>query len=233
LSVPTQAEIDRIRAAYARRDRSGRDRRYSLFEPAHLFQTQSLERAVLGALRAAGLDSLSGLRILDVGCGGGGWLKGLVRYGAEASRLTGIDLREKVLVRGREGPELAVAAADSLPFSADSFDIVSQLTMMSSILDRAMRGRIAGEMLRVLRPGGLMLWYDFTVNPFNPDVAGIRPAELRVLFPATSMHWQRVTLAPPVTRILAPRAWMICEALERVPWFRTHLLAMCRKPGDG
>jgi SAM-dependent methyltransferase len=143
-----------------------------------------------------------------------------------------VDLRQEVLSGSRAEARLALASADSLPFVDDRFDVVCQLTMMSSVLDPGMRGCIAAEMLRVLRPGGLVLWYDFTVNPFNPDVAGIRPAELRELFRGTVMRWQRVTLAPPLARLLAPHSWMICEALERLPWLRTHVLATCRKgPG--
>jgi len=222
-------EIERIRSSYARRDAAGRDRRYTLFEPAHLFQTQALERSLLRVLGRTGLKTLAGREILDVGCGGCGWLTGLARYGAEPSRLTGVDLRDEVLPRGGNGTQVAVASADLLPFGSGRFDLVCQLTMMSSVLDLRMRSRIAAEMMRVLRPGGFVLWYDFTVNPFNSDVAGIRPAELRELFPGAVMRWSRVTLAPPVARLLAPRAWLVGEVLERVPWFRTHVLATLSK----
>lgn len=226
-------EIERIRSSYARREATGRDRRYTLFEPAHLFQTQSLERSLLAALRGNGLTTLAGRGILDVGCGGCGWLTGLVRYGAEPSRLIGVDLRDENLPRSSLGPRVAVASADLLPFGSGRFDLVCQLTMMSSVLDAGMRSRIAAEMLRVLRPGGFVLWYDFTVNPFNSDVAGIRPAELRGLFPGAVMRWHRVTLAPPAARLLAPHAWLVGEVLERVPWFRTHVLATLSKAEAG
>ena len=83
-------------------------------------------------------------------------------------------------------------------------------------------------MLRVLRPGGTLLWYDFTVNPFNRDVAGVRLSQLRELFPGTTLRVERVTLAPPLTHLLAPRLWLACDALQRIPWLRTHLLATIR-----
>jgi len=102
--------------------------------------------------------------------------------------------------------------------------------MMSSVLDPGMRRTIVSEMLRVVRPGGILLWYDFTVNPFNRDVAGIRHGELCGLFQGAVVNASRVTLAPPLTRLLAPRAWLACEILAAIPWLRTHLFATVRRP---
>ena len=223
-------EAERIRSVYARRARRGREQRYSLFEPAHLFQAQSLEREMLRSLRAEGFDSLEGKRILDVGCAGGGWLAGLVRYGARSPDLYGIELREEILSQGSGQIQLLAADAGSLPFASASFDIVAQVTMMSSVLDWRLRRRIAAEMLRVLRPDGLVLWYDFTVNPFNRDVAGVKDGELRRLFPSAVIGVRRLTLAPPLTRFFAPRSWFACDTLERIPWLRTHILATIRRP---
>jgi SAM-dependent methyltransferase len=224
-------ELQRIRDVYERRAQTGVDLRYSLFEPAHLYHAQALDRALLRSLRREGMRSLSGLRILDVGCGGGSWLAGLTRFGAESKSLVGVDLRDEVL-DCRQFHAVA-AAGDLLPFSGQSFDIVCQLTMMSSVLDASMRRRIADEMLRVLKPAGLVLWYDFTVNPLNRDVKGVQPTQLRALFPAAGLRVERVTLAPPITRLLAARAWTACQLLELVPPLRTHLLATIRPQSDG
>jgi SAM-dependent methyltransferase len=220
-------EAQRIRDVYARRASSGRERRYSLFLPAHLFHAQALERALTRALRREQITTLAGQWILDIGCGGGSWLTGLTRFGALADCLYGVDLREEALPTKGDA-NYAAASGGDLPFQSGSFDLVCQLTMMSSVLDISMRRRIAGEMLRVLRPGGRLLWYDFTVNPFNRDVTGIRLSQLRDLFPGATLHVERVTLAPPLTRLLAPRLWLACEAMEQIPWLRTHLLATIR-----
>jgi ubiquinone/menaquinone biosynthesis C-methylase UbiE len=213
---------------YARRARTGVEARYSLMEAAHLFHAQSLERAMQRALRREGIESLAGLQILDAGCGGGSWLAGLTRFGATPDRLVGIDLRAEALPPHQGDLNLAVASADRVPFHAASFDIVCQLTMVSSVLDRAMRRRIAAELIRVLRPGGILLWYDFTVNPLNRDVAGVPLRELQALFPGAKVRAERVTLAPPITRLVASRLWLACAALESLPWLRTHLIATIR-----
>ncbi|MGI8549726.1 MAG: class I SAM-dependent methyltransferase [Dehalococcoidia bacterium] len=221
-------EIDRIRTVYLRRKQRGVDARYSLFEPGHLFLIQGLERAVLGALRREGLRSLTGLRILDVGCGGATWLAGLQRYGAKPDALYGVDLRSEPLLEAPRGLNLSLAAGDTLPFAPESFDLVTQVTMLSSVLDRSMRIRIAREMLRVLRPSRFLLWYHFTINPFNPDVRGIGGRELGSLFRGSRIWSERVTLAPPLARLTAPRAWPASLLLEQLAWLRTHLVATVR-----
>ena len=225
------SEIDRIRSVYARRRLDGRDARYTVFDRANLFRLLGLERALVTALADEGLTDLASLRVLDLGCGGGWWLRTLLRWGARPEHLAGIDLLpEAVAAAGAIHPDLHVACgnADALPFPDGAFDIVSQFTVFSSILDAELRGRIAVEMLRVLRPGGVALWYDFTVNPRNRETRGIDRTELRRLFTGRPMCIRRVTLAPPLARLIVPRSWLAAELLERFPPLRTHLLATAR-----
>jgi hypothetical protein len=85
-------------------------------------------------------------------------------------------------------------------------------------------------MLRVVKPTGLILWYDFFFdNPKNVNVRGIAGREIQRLFPGCSVKLQRVTLAPPLTRRLAARSWLACSLLEAIPLLRTHLLGVIRK----
>jgi ubiquinone/menaquinone biosynthesis C-methylase UbiE len=224
-------EVKRIRSVYERRARRGADERYSPFEPAHLYHAQALDRALVRALQREGVRSLAGMRILDVGCGGGSWLAGLTRFGADVDGLVGVDLREEALNASQIQP--LTASADLLPFQSASFDMVCQLTMLSSVLDTTMRRRIAVEMLRVLKPQGILVWYDFTVNPLNRDVKGVRPKQLRALFPEARLRVERVTLAPPITRLLAGHAWPVCQLLELAPPLRTHILATVRQASSG
>ena len=85
-------------------------------------------------------------------------------------------------------------------------------------------------MLRVTKPDGLILWYDFLYdNPKNPDVRGVRKREIQRLFPGCSVGLRKVTLAPPIVRRLAARAWWLCTILEAIPLLRTHYLGVIRK----
>jgi hypothetical protein len=86
-------------------------------------------------------------------------------------------------------------------------------------------------MLRVLKPGGAVLWYDFHFdNPRNADVKAVTPREVRALFPGCRVTLKRAGLAPPVARRLAPLSWMACHVLEKVPFLCTHHLGLIERP---
>ncbi|MGD9891846.1 MAG: class I SAM-dependent methyltransferase [Dehalococcoidia bacterium] len=226
-------EMQRLRRAYAGRRAGGREDRYVPFEPANLFRLQSLERAITAMLRSSGLLPMEGRTALDVGCGGGWWLRTLLRWGARPDEIAGIDaLPEAIGAARRVHPDtgLFLGAADALPFADATFDLVTQFTVFSSMLDAGVRQRTAAEMLRVLRPGGMVLWYDFTVNPTNRQTRGIGAREAAALFPGCAKRLRRVTLAPPLARLVAPRSWLGAALLESIPPLRTHLLMLARKP---
>ena len=223
-------EAERVRAAYARRAALGLDSRYDYTQPANLFIYQSRERVLLDLLRDASLLPLTGRRVLDVGCGGGGVLRDLLRYGATPEDLHGIDLLEDRVGRAREllpGSDIRLGDAQALPWDDASFDLTLGFTLLSSVVDEAARRRVIGEMTRVTRPGGRIILYDFWVNPANRDVRPLRRDDVRALFPGRPVHFQGTTLAPPLTRLLAglPGGWLACTALEVIPLLRTHFLA--------
>lgn len=94
----------------------------------------------------------SGARVLDVGCGTALAGAELVRHGCE---LFGVDISEAMLTYARQRvPEgrFSVAAAESLPFADASFDVA----MVSQAFHWFDRVRATREMLRVVRPGGLI-----------------------------------------------------------------------------
>jgi SAM-dependent methyltransferase len=227
-------ETDRIREAYARRAERGADDRYSLDDPANRYLFERRERELIGLLARHDLLPLTGRDIIDVGCGNGALLRDLVRLGADAERCHGVDLLPDRVEAAREAdPRMIVRTGDasSLPYADATFDIALQFTLLSSVLDDAMRRAIAAETLRVLRPGGLLVWYDFTWNPGNRDTRGIGLAELRRLYTGCQIEARRVTLAPPITRRLARISPALCRALETLPLLRSHLLAaICKAP---
>jgi ubiquinone/menaquinone biosynthesis C-methylase UbiE len=218
---------------YQQRHDEGLSRRYSLFEPGALFRMQHFERDVLAALSRHGFEDVKQLRVLDVGCGDGGFLRRLVSWGATPSLLSGVDLLEdRVEASRRVDPCLDVRQADAsaLPFEDGTFDLAFQLTVLTSILDPAMRRAVAGEMARVLRPGGAVVSYDFRFVRDRQNTRPLRAAELQALFPRFSIDVRRVTLVPPLARTLARWSWLLCELLETVPPLRTHELVVLRKP---
>jgi SAM-dependent methyltransferase len=229
----TLREEERIREAYARR--TDRDL-YSPLRPGQLFMLQEQERWLAKVLADRPERPVEELRILDVGCAGGYWLRRLQELGARPAHLTGVDLLKGRLhhARSLSAPAigLAGASATDLPFSSGTFDVVMQYTVFSSILDQSVRRRVAAELLRVLRPGGRILWYDFRVdNPRNPDVRGLSAAAIRQLFPLCRIQFHSVTPAPPLVRAAAQRSWLLTAILSRIPFLRTHWFAVIRPAG--
>jgi len=230
MSGEAEREAARVRAAYARRAALGLDARYDYWQPANLFIYQSRERALLTLLRAAGMLPLTGRRVLDVGCGDGGVLRDLLRYGARAEDLRGVDLLAERVQRAREltpGARIEVGDAQALPYEDGSFDLVLGFTLLSSVVDGDARRRVTGEMARVTKPGGLVVLYDFWTNPTNRDALPLRRAEVRRLFAGRRVAFRATTLAPPIVRALIglPGGWLACTALEMLPFVRTHYVA--------
>ncbi len=200
---------------------------YVHLDAADRYIHYSRDRALLALLRRHGIETLAGPRILEVGCGGGSLLRTLLHYGADGDRLTGIDIASATIAgagASLPGTPLAVANAAALPYRDASFDVTFAFTSLTSMLDQREREQAAVETLRVLRPGGLLVVYDFWVNPLNRTTRSLRPNELRALFAGSRVEVERVTLAPPIVRALGGRP-SLCRQLERLPWLRSHLLA--------
>lgn len=123
--------------------------------------------------------------------------------GARPGSLVGIDVVPQRIDEARRlHPEydLRVGDASRLEFE----DASSDLVLFSSVLDEEKARRIASEIVRVLRPGGAVLWYELRVgNPWNPDVRGLPVRAVRDLFPGLEVRLRRITLVPQVARRLA------------------------------
>jgi len=219
-------ELDRIAQRYARRDAGDR---YSLLRPEVWQMWQERQRALLKLL-ATRPGHPADWHATEVGCGAGGNLLDLLRLGLPPTHLTGIELLPERLAAARaalpESVRLLAGDASTADVPPASQDLVLQSTVFSSILDGALQQRLADAMWRWLKPGGAVVWYDFTVdNPRNPDVRGVPLQRVRELFPQGRFTTRRVTLAPPLARAV-PWAYSFLNA---VPWLRTHRLILIQK----
>jgi hypothetical protein len=127
---------------------------------------------------------------------------------------------------------LHLGDALAAPIAPASQDIVAQHTVFSSLLDDAVQQALAAALWRWVKPGGGVLWYDFTRdNPRNADVRGVPLRQVRALFPeAPHVKAWRVTLAPPLARAACRVHPALYTALNLLPPLRTHLLAWIAKP---
>lgn len=229
------AEPDRVTERYARRgtDPALADR-YSLLQPDVWQTVQERQRAMLRLLARRGWHDLRERRLLEVGCGAGGNLLEFLRMGWQPEHLAGIELLPERHAHARavlpERVALHLGDACTAPIAEASCDLVFQATVFSSLLDDAFQQRLAAAMWRWVKPGGAVLWYDFTVdNPRNQDVRGVPLRRVRALFPEGRIEARRVTLAPPLARA-ACRVWPgWYPVLNAVPVLRTHVLAWVGK----
>ena len=208
-------ELERARRVYeALADNPAYSSLYEPLRPANLFTTQERMWILAELLRRSGVSTLAGLDILDVGCGGG----------AVARRL------RRILPMAR----IETGSAHEMPFPDSSFDIVSQFVVFSSVVDPQVRRSIAAEMLRVLRPGGLILWWDIRKVRPTPDIVPIPMSEIRALFPGCSVRARSTTLGWKAVRIVAPRSRAAAHLLQRLPFLCSHLAAVItREPQAG
>lgn len=212
-----------------------RDPRYSLLNPAALLPLQERQRAMLALFKRLGWSDLSQLNLHEVGSGTGSNLIELLLMGFAPQNLSGVELLPERHAAARERLPAAVqlAQGDALALTppAASVDIVLQSTVFSSLLDDAFQQRLASAMWAAVKPGGGVLWYDFTVNnPRNPDVRGVSLARVRALFPQGRVQARRITLAPPIARPVTRLHPSLYTLFNTVPLLRTHVLCWIAKP---
>jgi SAM-dependent methyltransferase len=223
---------DAMAARYAART-SVADR-YSMLRPEVWQTVQERQRAMLRGFTRRGWNDLSTLSAVEVGCGAGGNLLELLRLGFVPERLTGVELLPDRLALARRTLPASLRLVESDAVQADvaaaSADLVLAFTVFSSLLDDATQRRLADAMWPWVKPGGAVLCYDFTVdNPRNRDVRGVPVARLRELFPRGGLSASRVTLAPPLARVVCRAHPSLYTVFNWLP-LRTHVLAWIDKP---
>jgi len=133
------------------------------------FQVETLFTGMAEPMRRQALVPLHHLegkdqrrvRLLDVACGTGGFLRA-VKDNYPRLPVTGVDLSPDYLkearrrLAGSTGVDLHEANAESLPFADGVFDVVTCLYLFHE-LPPAVRRTVAGEMARVLREGGRLI----------------------------------------------------------------------------
>jgi SAM-dependent methyltransferase len=228
---PSRTEPVAVAERYARRVD---DDRYSPLKPDVRMTLAERQRAMLRLFTRRGWHDLSRLRLLEVGSGSGTNLLELLRLGFGPEHLTGVELlaARHAAARAALPPAVTLVEGDAtaLQLPAASHDIVLVSTVFSSLLDDAFQQRLAERIWHWTRPGGGVLWYDFTVdNPRNPDVRGVPLRRIRELFPEASVEAERVTLAPPIARVVSRWHPSLYTLLNSLPMLRTHVLAWLAK----
>jgi ubiquinone/menaquinone biosynthesis C-methylase UbiE len=204
------ALADRVSQAVAKTPKSYE---YPWLNRGYMMQFREAEAAVLRHVSKRTGGSLRDRRILDIGCGAGGWIHELILWGAEPELIYGVDALGDRLEEARRkvplGVNLSLVNAAKLNFADSFFDLVLMFHSVSMMAEEQMRVSVASEALRVLKPGGAVLWYDFRYQ--RPAMRGlecpIRKRDLRRWFPGCRFHLQSILAFPPISRRLA-RIWL-------------------------
>ncbi len=152
-------------------------------ESARRYETQveALFAGTAGAMRRRALSLLArswrerdhrDLALVDLACGSGAFLKDLNRTFPRA-RLAGVDLSVAYLEEARRASgvqALVQANAERLPFADASLDAVTCVYLFHELPPKV-RPPVAGEIARVLKPGGLLAFAD-SIQPVDEPRLG-------------------------------------------------------------
>jgi ubiquinone/menaquinone biosynthesis C-methylase UbiE len=164
---------------------------YLTDESARLYdlQGETLLYGAAGAMRRRGLRPIAAfmhgrdqrqIRLLDVACGTGRFLRA-VRLAYPAMKLSGLDLSRPYLdearrhVKDLRAIEWMAGNAEAIPLPDASQDIVTTVFLFHE-LPPEVRRRVTGEMARVLKPGGLLVFIDSLQMGDRPGWDGLLEA---------------------------------------------------------
>lgn len=159
-----EAEVNRIRKVYE--EFSARNAAAELWSPFSFNEMGvRVQQLITFSEMMAGIGkvNLSGMKILDYGCGEGRHLRQFLDMGAEPELVCGVDLSEaSIRIARQRSPNLRIEMGDgqSVPFPNESMDLATLHFVMGSIGSEELRTHLGAELARILKPGGYLYWWD-------------------------------------------------------------------------
>lgn len=206
---------------------------YGYLNPSVYYNEHIKEKKIIQFLKDKCAFPLTDLTLLEIGCGRGLNLLQMIRLGFKPENLFANELLDERVNAARmnlpNGVTIIPGDACQIPLDKQ-FNIVYQSAVFTSILNEDYKQRVAERMWDLTKPGGAILWYDFTYdNPNNPDVKGIKLREIQSLFPQGKISQVKVTLAPPISRRVTKIFPWMYNLFNCLPFLRTHVLCWIKK----
>jgi ubiquinone/menaquinone biosynthesis C-methylase UbiE len=226
-------ELDEIVKRYDRRKLINKPQ-YDSTSVWQILTFQERERAFIKMIKFAKIKSLSDLKLIEIGCGNGNNILGFLRLGFKPENLAINELIHERFVEAKSKLPGSITMIEGnaldMNLRENSFDIVFQSMVFSSILDIQFQNKLALKMWELVKPGGGILWYDFIYNnPKNKDVTGIPLNRVTDLFPEGEIKKWKITLAPPLSRVVTEISPLFYNLFNLFPFLRTHILCWITK----
>ena len=225
-------EVEKIKQRYKKREELSD--RYDILNPWTYKGEQEKESALINWIMTCNILPVEKKKLLEIGCGSGGNLLEFIKLGFSPENLVGNELLDDRIQSANLKLPLNIKIipgnALELKLEPDKFDIVFQSMVFSSILEENFRVQLAKKMWGWVREGGGILWYDFIYdNPWNKDVKGITYNKLKEYFPENSIKKWKITLAPPISRVVTKIHPSFYNIFNSFPLLRTHILCWIQK----
>jgi len=148
---------------------------------------------------------LAGLRMLDIGCGGGLLSEAMARLGAD---VLGVDVVDRNIAAARHHAEeqgldvlYEVNTAEALAARGEAFDVILNMEVVEHVADLP---AFMGSVNRMLRPGGHTFVATINRSPVSFVVAIVGAEYLFRILPRGTHQWKRF-VTPRETRELLAR----------------------------
>lgn len=227
-------ELEEIRQRYDRRREIPESSLYDPLNADRYMAYQEKRRTFIRWIKCSGLTPVRDKRLLEIGCGSGDNLLQFLTLGFQPENLVGNELLEERAFNARHllpaATQILIGDASTVDLEEESFDIVLQATVFTSILDDSFQQKLANHMWSMVKPGGGILWFDFVFNnPNNPDVRGVPIRRICELFPQGNIKTWKLILAPPISRRVTKIHPNLYILLNLMPFLRTHVLCWIQK----
>ena len=189
-------------------------------DPVALLRKESAVKVAWVLTKIRQNTGTSGLKLLDVGCGGGFLTN---RVSEENFEVHGLDISEDSLRIARQydlGRKVNYVAGDAyrLPYGDESFDVVTSMDFLEHV-ERP--DEVVKEISRVLKPGGLFFFHTFNRN-WIAYIVIIKFVEWFVKNTPKDMHLLRLFIKPSELKDMCQKHAMVTKEFVGVrPIFST------------
>jgi 2-polyprenyl-3-methyl-5-hydroxy-6-metoxy-1,4-benzoquinol methylase len=223
----------KIKRIYLKRKEKKLDKLYDWYNPDVQFSTSQYNKYFSILLNKAYGNDLSKLKILDVGCGDGNFIRTLIEWGCEPKNITGIDLmRYRINTCKKKTHSDVKFIVGNFSKQFKNFDLVVANTVFTSILKSNERKILAHNMWNATKINGWVMIFDFRYNnPYNKNVKKISIKDLKKYFNhSNKFFYCYLLMIPIIARKIVKYSYIFSEILIFIfPFLKSHFIFMAKK----